>query len=273
MQPADDALAAPAERAAPPERAAPATPAGPAVAMRASDGDRDAVVQRLQEAFADGSLDDEEFDQRTRAALTARLHSELAVLTQDLRSSTGPASPVAPVSAGRTPRRFALAYKSSIRRGGRWRVPEQFRTVVYKGSGFIDLRAAELTSPVTTLYAIAYKSRIDVLVSLGVRVELDGFGVSKGWSAEEDFESRLPADAPVVQVRGIGYKGTVEVSTKPQGLGQRNLSPSGQRDLDPATQRYLSPADQRNLSPAAQPDPSPADQPDSSPSTQRSLPI
>jgi hypothetical protein len=205
--------------------------------MRASDHDRDAVVQRLQEAFADGSLDDEEFDQRTRAALTARLHSELAVLTQDLPASTlpastlpastGPARPVKPVTGGR----FAIAYKNSIRRAGRWRVPEQFRTVVYKGSGFIDLRAAELTSPVTTLFAIAYKSRIDVLVPLGVRVELDGFGVSKGWSAEEDLESRLPADAPVVHVRGIGYKGTIEVSTKPQGLSQRDLGPSGQRSL------------------------------------------
>ncbi len=49
--------------------------------MRASDRDRDAVVLRLQEAFADGRLDDEEFDQRTRAALTARLSTELALLT------------------------------------------------------------------------------------------------------------------------------------------------------------------------------------------------
>jgi Domain of unknown function (DUF1707) len=259
MQPADDA---PAERAAP---VAAVAPAAPAVAMRASDQDRDAVVQRLQEAFADGSLDDEEFDRRTRAALTARLHSELAVLTQDLRSSTGLARPVAPVTAGRTPGRFALAYKSSIRRGGRWRVPEQFRTVVYKGSGLIDLRAAELTSPVTTLYAIAYKSRIDVLVPLGVRVELDGFGVSKGWSAEEDLESRLPADAPVVHVRGIGYKGTVEVSTKPQGPGQRRLSPAAQPDSNPAAQSDLGPSTQRYLRPA--------DQADSSPAAQRSLPI
>jgi Domain of unknown function (DUF1707) len=186
--------------------------------MRAGDRDRDAVVQRLQEAFAEGRLDDEEFDQRSRAALTARLSSDLAVLTRDLPESTGPDRMIAPVTAGvRKPGKFAIAYKSSIRRGGRWRVPEQFRAVVYKGNGHIDLRAAELTAPVTTLFAVAYKSRIDVLVPLGVRVELDGFGVSKGWSAEEDLESRLPADAPVVHVRGIGYKGTIEVSTKPHG--------------------------------------------------------
>jgi hypothetical protein len=51
-------------------------------------------------------------------------------------------------------------------------------------------------------------------------VNLEGFGVSKGWSAEEDLEDRLPADAPVVHVRGVGYKGTIEVSSKPRDLGQ-----------------------------------------------------
>jgi len=202
--------------------------------MRAGDRDRDAVVQRLHEAFADGRLDDDEFDQRTRAALTARLNSELDTLIQDLPLGAGASRPIS--QARSKAGRFAMAYKSSIRRAGRWQVPEQFRIVVYKGTGHIDLRAAELTAPITTLYAIAYKSRIDVLVPLGVRVELEGFGVSKGWSAEEDFESRLPADAPVVHVRGIGYKGTVQVSTKPRHpdqiqAAQPELGQPGQRSL------------------------------------------
>jgi Domain of unknown function (DUF1707) len=200
------------------------TDQGQEMELRVGDRERDAVVQRLQQAFAEGRLDDEEFDQRTRAALTARLSSDLVVLTRDLpapSAASGAARPVAPGGAGgRAPGRFAIAYKNDVRRGGRWRVPERFRAIVYKGSGHIDLRAADLSAPVTTLYAVAYKSRIDVLVPLGVRLELDGFGVSKGWSAEEDLESRLPADAPVVHVRGIGYKGTVEVSTKPKDVGQ-----------------------------------------------------
>jgi uncharacterized protein DUF1707 len=198
----------------------PARPAGPAAAqpqpIRLSDRDRDAVAHRLQEAFAEGRLDDEEFDLRMRATLTAKLSTELEPLTRDLPAGEQRPATVAPaVVAGRSPGRFAIAYKSSIRRGGRWRVPERFSTVVYKGNGRIDLRAAELSGPVTTLVTIAYKSHVDVLVPPGVRVELDGFGVSKAWSAEEDLERLLPADAPVVHIRGIGYKGTVEVSTKP----------------------------------------------------------
>jgi hypothetical protein len=194
---------------------APTAPAGDEQAIRISDRDRDAVAQRLQEAFAEGRLDDDEFDQRMRAALTARLSSDLVPLTGDLPATAGAARPVASTAPGRGPGKFAIAYKSSIRRAGRWQVPERFRTVVYKGSGWIDLRAAELTATETTVLAIAYKSRIDVLVPPGVRVELEGFGVSKGWSAEEALEARLPGDAPVVHIRGVGYKGTIEVSTKP----------------------------------------------------------
>jgi hypothetical protein len=183
-------------------------------AIRASDQDRDGVVQRLQQAFAERRLDDDEFDERMRAALTARTSADLDRLTGDLPAAT-PGS-AAPAATGVKPGRWAVAYKNSIRRGGRWRVPERFTSVVYKGGGQLDLRAAELTAPVTTVVAVAYKSRIDILVPPGVRVEMDGFGVSKGWSAEEETEIRLSHDAPTVHIRGIAYKGTIEARTKPQ---------------------------------------------------------
>jgi len=185
-----------------------------AAAIRASDQDREAVAQRLQQAFAERRLDDDEFDERMRAALTARTSADLERLTSDLPAAAPGATPAVP-AAGPRPGRWAVAYKNSIRRGGRWRVPERFTSVVYKGSGWLDLRAAELTARVTTVVAVAYKSRIDILVPPGVRVEMDGFGVSKGWSAEEDLEAGLPHDAPTVHVRGIAYKGTIETRTKP----------------------------------------------------------
>jgi hypothetical protein len=180
------------------------------VALRASDQDRDEATVRLQVAFAEGRLDDAEFDRRMRAALTAVTRPELDTLRADLPAAATPPATGLPKSGQR-----AIAYKSSIRRGGRWRVPGRFVPVVYKGSGWIDLRAAELTEPVTTIVAIAYKSRVDILVPPGVRVEMDGFGVSKGWSAGEALESLLPANAPVVHVRGIAYKGTIETRTTP----------------------------------------------------------
>jgi hypothetical protein len=189
-------------------------------AVRASDRERDAVLQRVQQAFAEGRLDDVEFDERMRAALTARTRADLDVLLADLPAAeVTPGS--APAVAGRGPGRFAVALKSSVRRAGRWRVPERYTTVVYKGEGLLDLRVAELSGPVTTFVAVAYKSRVTVLVPPGVRVEMTGFGVTQGATDEEDLGYRLPADAPVIQVRGIAYKGTVEITTRPGSAGGR----------------------------------------------------
>jgi hypothetical protein len=126
-----------------------------------------------------------------------------------------------PAPAASQPGRFAVTFKSSLRRAGRWRVPGHLTTVVYKGDGVLDLRAAELTAPVTTISAVAYKSRIDILVPPGVRVETGGLGVSTGGAGAG---GPLSATAPVVHVRGYSYKGTVEVTGRPPGTEPAALS-------------------------------------------------
>jgi hypothetical protein len=191
--------------------AAGASSAAPAI--RASDRERDAATGRLQDAFAEGRLDDAEFDARMRSALSARTRADLDGLLADLPAD-GPAAgqtAVAGRSAGKGPGRLNIAFKGSVRRSGRWRVPDRHTSVVYKGSGWLDLRAAELTAPVTTLLAVAYKSRITILVPPGVRVEAGGFGAD----TDTDPAAVVPADAPVLHVRGYTYKGTVEVRSRP----------------------------------------------------------
>ena len=60
-------------------------PRDPAVApLRASDADRNVVHGVLTEAFADGRLDREEYDERTAATLEARTLGELPALVADL---------------------------------------------------------------------------------------------------------------------------------------------------------------------------------------------
>jgi hypothetical protein len=177
--------------------------------IRASDQERDVTATRLQVAFGEGRIDDTEFDHRMRVALTAQTRADLANLVDDLPAEArGPL----PAPVGHQPSRLAVAYKSAIRRAGRWRVPARYTAVVYKGSGWLDLRGAELTGHVTTIRAVAYKSRIDILVPPGVRVEAGGLGVSTG--ADDDSGPLSPA-APVIHVQGCAYKGTVEVSTHP----------------------------------------------------------
>ena len=173
--------------------------------MLASYYERDTVLNRLKAAFAEGRLDDDVFDHRMRAALTARTHGELTALVADLPGALQPSATAA------RPGRFAVALKSAVRCAGRWRVPGLHATIVYRGRGQLDLRAAELTGPVTTLLAVGCKSTITVFVPPGIQVQASGLGVSSSLA-----DSLVPPGAPVVNVRGLAYKGTVEILARPR---------------------------------------------------------
>jgi Domain of unknown function (DUF1707) len=206
--PADGRRSAPAHarRSAPAHTQDPEQPTS--APILASSLEREAATSRLQEAFAEHRLTDDEFDQRIRRALAARTTAELDGLTADLPAPAP--SLVIAAAHGSKPGRFAVALKSSISRTGPWTVPPRFFSVVYKGSGLLDLRAAELSSAVTTITAVSYKARTEVLLPPGVRVELGGTGVSGAGDARP---ADLPADAPLVRVQGVAYKGTIEVRT------------------------------------------------------------
>jgi hypothetical protein len=80
----------------------------------------------------------------------------------------------------------------------------------------LDLRAAELSSAVTTITAVSYKSRTEILLPPGIRVEFGGTGVSATGDAQS---APIAPDAPAVRVRGVAYKGSIEVRTGRDALG------------------------------------------------------
>jgi hypothetical protein len=100
--------------------------------VRASDSERDTAAGQLQAAFAEGRLNDVEFDERMRTALTARTRADLARLMTDLPADA-PAAP--PVPARSQPGRFAVTFKSSLHRAGRWRVPSISRPWSTRATG------------------------------------------------------------------------------------------------------------------------------------------
>ena len=70
-------------------------------ALRASDADRDRVIEVLRAAVADGRLAPAEFDERLDAALAARTIDALAPLTADLIAAPG-SSGALPLPPART---------------------------------------------------------------------------------------------------------------------------------------------------------------------------
>jgi DUF1707 SHOCT-like domain len=90
--------------------------------LRASDADRDRVIDVLRAATADGRLTADEFNERMEAVLASRTFRELAPLTADL--ATTPAGR-APESAQAKDVIRIDQRGGSVQRTGRWVVPRR----------------------------------------------------------------------------------------------------------------------------------------------------
>jgi len=71
--------------------------------LRVSDAEREAVSDRLAGHFADGRLDQAEFDDRVGRAMSARTRADLSGLFADLSETGAPAVPELPGRGGGTP--------------------------------------------------------------------------------------------------------------------------------------------------------------------------
>jgi hypothetical protein len=186
---------------------------------RASHADRNAIAERLRDAFADGRLDEEEFDVRIQLALSARTLDELEPLLADLGVAGGmvpaPAPAMtAPVAPGGGPKHsLVVAVMGGAERKGRWRVPAEATAFALMGGVLLDLRAATLTSPVTTIRAAAIMGGVDIIVPPGVRVEMAGIPLMGGGDSRVDDE-HLPLTAPLIKVQYLAVMGGVSVRTK-----------------------------------------------------------
>jgi hypothetical protein len=109
-------------------------PRDPAVApLRASDADRNVVHSLLTEAFADGRLDREEYDERTAAALQARTLGELPALVADLV----PDRPLLPSSSSRVPLVAASSTDLQKRAEEKWRDDRRGAFMGFVGSAVL----------------------------------------------------------------------------------------------------------------------------------------
>ncbi|MEU9377334.1 DUF1707 domain-containing protein [Streptomyces sp. NPDC048255] len=205
-------------------------PEKPLPELRASDADRDRVVERLRDAVAEGRLDMEEFEERLDAAYRSRTYAELEPLTRDLPAVPGAAAPVAgggglPSAAGpgtSWPARIggagssstAVAVMSGFQRKGRWTVPARFNAVAFWGGGEIDLREANFAEREVVIACVAIMGGIQITVPPGVEVDVRGLGVMGAFD-QRDSPGPAQPGAPRVVVTGFAFWGGVEIKVKP----------------------------------------------------------
>jgi Domain of unknown function (DUF1707)/Cell wall-active antibiotics response 4TMS YvqF len=171
--------------------------------VRASDADREAVVERLRVASAEGRLTLEELTTRTESAYAAQTAGELAGITADLPAR-------ASNSVATTGHRTMVSVFGNVARAGYWRAEATVTPVSVFGDVELDLRQAIVPSGEVAIVAVAPFGDIEVVVPDGVNVELSGFSLF-GRKKTDVRPAASATNLPTVRVRAATVFGSVVV--------------------------------------------------------------
>jgi hypothetical protein len=162
----------------------PADPPSPPV-LRASDADRDRVIDVLRAAVTDGRLAPAEFDERLDAALAARTIDMLAPLTADLIAAPGSAGALSLPLAG-TPAEPAaelLTIKEKhgpVRRDGRWTLPHRLALRTAWCDVVLDLTSAVRSGPELIIEMRVRGGHVELVLAPGMVVDANELSVRHG---------------------------------------------------------------------------------------------
>ena len=151
-------------------------------ALRASDADRDRVIELLRAAVADGRLAPAEFDERLDAALAARTIDALAPLTADLIAAPGSdgalALPLAGTSAEPAAELLTIRERyGSVRRDGRWTLPHRLALHTAWCDVRLDLTSAVRSGPELVIELQVRGGNVELVLAPGMVVDANELAV------------------------------------------------------------------------------------------------
>ncbi|MDT0309247.1 DUF1707 domain-containing protein [Streptomyces sp. DSM 44917] len=182
-------------------------PASPP-SVRASHAEREAVVERLRDAAAEGRLEVEELTQRVERALTATTRADLDSLTADLPPPPAELAPPLVLKGG----------LHGASREGRWTVPPHI--TAHGGMGGVKLDFTRVEARPTEIVVEAYGEMAGVVLVLPDGWAADTTGIDPGLGGVRDRTTpeRAPG-APLVRV--VGAAGMAGVVVRHPGRWER----------------------------------------------------
>jgi hypothetical protein len=151
-------------------------------ALRASDADRDRVIELLRAAVADGRLDSAEFDERLDAALAARTIDALTPLIADLIAAPGSHGaltfPFTATSAEPAADLITISEKhGSVRRDGRWTLPHRLALRTFWCDVLLDLTSAVRSGPELIIEMRVRGGDMELVLAPGMVVDANELAV------------------------------------------------------------------------------------------------
>ncbi|MFH9420964.1 DUF1707 domain-containing protein [Streptomyces sp. NPDC017529] len=169
--------------------------------LRASHSDREAVVEQLREAAAEGRIDLAELDTRLEQALTAKTFADLAPLTADLPTGAtllGPGEPL-----------VLRGGFHGVARTGRWQVPAHVTAHGGMGGVRLDFTRAECRLPEVEVEVHGEMAGVTVVLPEGWAADTDGVATGMGTVKDKTTPERLPG-TPLIRLTGTaGMAGVV----------------------------------------------------------------
>jgi hypothetical protein len=188
-------------------------------AVRASDADRQAAADVLNNAYAEGRLTISEHRERLDQVMSAKTLGELAPALADLNPPPG-AVPSAAAWTGNSTAQVSLTGQpqqdlqlfgifSGPNRSGAWLVPAKISTVNFMGGTELDFRDAVFTTMQVEVNAFCMMGGLDIRVPNGVGVIDNTHGFMGGTEAK----NLAPAEpgAPVIVINGLAVMGAISI--------------------------------------------------------------
>lgn len=162
--------------------------------LRISHADREAVVERLREAAAEGRIDLDELDARLGQALTAKTFADVAPLTADLPSDPPP-DPGKP-----------MVLKGGMHgavRAGSWQVPAKIAVYGGMGSAKLDFTRVGCRLPEVEVEVHGQMGGVTVIIPDGWAADTGGVDPGLGGFRDKTTPDRLPG-TPLIRLIGTG---------------------------------------------------------------------
>ena len=183
--------------------------------------ERERIISRLGDAFANGNLEVEEFERRVTLAHQADADRELAALVTDLPAPTRPTE--APPTRALVPERdvkatgMVLAAMGGVERRGTWNVPRRLNVVTIMGGATLDFREARLPEGDVEIRVGSLMGGVEIIVPPSLQVESTGAAIMGGFEHLDRAPPIADPGATVLRVTGLVVMGGVSIETRLPG--------------------------------------------------------
>jgi hypothetical protein len=183
--------------------------------IRASNPEREAILEILHDALEQGRIAPDEFAERSEAALAARTLGDLRVLVADLpldvmRTGGSAALDLTPIAADGSDVVEWRGSMSSLKRKGAWQVPRRIMLHRRLSSVELDFTEALFTSQVVDIELDVAGGSVEMRVPDGASVSMDEVTVVGG-SIEDHRRNQIANGRPHIRVTGSLRWGSLEV--------------------------------------------------------------